>query len=163
MSKKTKKELEKEIKEMEEKIKKLEEEKLRALAEVQNLQKRFEREKEMYRKEGIKTALLKIADVLDLTLAALDDAARNLNDESYSKGFQLLSEQLSKSLNELGVVLERPVGEKFDFRKHHAVGTVETEEHEEGTIVEVLKCGIVFEDEVIRPSLVRVATAVNKS
>lgn len=162
MTRKTKKELEKELKDLKEKIKELEEEKLRAIADIQNLQKRFEREKERYRQEGIKTALLKIADVLDLTINALTDAARN-SDESYARGFNLLSDQLTNSLKELGLHLERPVGEKFDYRRHHAVGMVETDDHEEGTIVEVLRCGVVFNNEVLRPAVVRVAKHGNES
>ena len=49
------------------------------------------------------------------------------------------------------------VGEKFDPSQHEAIAREETDEHEEGTIVEEMQPGYRLHDRVLRPTLVKVA------
>ena len=49
------------------------------------------------------------------------------------------------------------VGEKFDPAQHEAIASEETDEHEEGTIVEEMQPGYRLHNRVLRPTLVKVA------
>ncbi|MCX7831341.1 MAG: nucleotide exchange factor GrpE [Actinobacteria bacterium] len=163
MSKKpTKKELEKELdnlnkklEEVQSELKILREEKLRLLAEIQNLHKRYEKEIEESRKNERRKVILEIAELIDLSFTALESATKS-SDENAAKGFRMIKEELEKKLCSLGIEIRDPKGEKFDYRFHHAVSTRETED-EEGTVVDVLKRCIVFDGEVLRPALVVVS------
>lgn len=158
----TKKELERELENLNKKLeeaileqKNLREEKIRLLAEIQNLHKRYEREIEETRKSERKKVVLEIAELLDLSFHALESVTKS-SDEHAAKGFRMIKEELERKLNSLGIEIKDPIGEKFDYRFHHAVSTKETEE-EEGTVVDVIKRCIVFNGEVIRPALVVVS------
>lgn len=157
---KTKKELMEEIENLNEEIAQLKEEKLRLLAEIQNLHKRYEREIEEARKSERKVVVQKIAEVIDLIFTAIDGIAATA-DEAVSTGFQMIAEELKKKLSQLEITVERPLGKKFDVRFHHAVGVNEVEDVEDDTIVEVLRSGIYYAGEVIRPALVIVAKRKN--
>lgn len=153
--KKTKKELEQELIQLKEECEKLKEEKLRLLADIQNLHKRLEREKEEARKAERRGFILQIADLLDLSLQALEHAA-GMADEANAKGFMMIKDELEKRLKALGVEIHFPLGEKFDYKFHHVVSAVDSDK-DEGTILEVIKRGILFEGEVLRPALVVVS------
>ncbi len=47
--------------------------------------------------------------------------------------------------------------QRFDPHFHEAIERVETNEHPEGTVIQVLQEGYLFDGRVLRPSLVRVA------
>lgn len=160
--KKLKKEIEKElhsalekIKELEAEVEILKEDKLRLLAEIQNLHKRYEREIVEARKSERKKVVLEIAELIDLTMTAIDTVSKS-QDKNLVAGFEMIRSELEKKLRNLGVEIQNPVGEKFDYRYHHAVSVKEDEESND-TILEVIRRGIVFEGEVLRPSLVVVS------
>ncbi|TMC66976.1 MAG: nucleotide exchange factor GrpE [Chloroflexota bacterium] len=50
-----------------------------------------------------------------------------------------------------------PLREKFDPAQHEAIASEETDEHEEGTIVEEMQPGYRLHNRVLRPTLVKVA------
>ena len=49
------------------------------------------------------------------------------------------------------------LGTRFDPRLHEAVGSEESTEHPEGTVVQELRPGYTMNGEVLRPSLVKIA------
>lgn len=162
----TKKELEAQLNELKKRCDELKQdledcknEKLRLLAEIQNLYKRHEREIEEIKKSEKKKVILEIAEILDLSLSAIRSLATNPN-ESVASGFKMIGEELEKKLKKLGVEFLFPEGEKFDYRYHHAVSAREADV-EEGTILEVIRSAIVFEGEVLRPAMVVVARKNN--
>lgn len=160
--KKLKKEIEQElhsalekIKQFEAEVENLKEDKLRLLAEIQNLHKRYEREIVEARKSERKKVVLEIAEIIDLTMTAIDTVSKS-QDKNLVAGFEMIRSELEKKLRNLGVEIQNPVGEKFDYRYHHAV-SVKEDEKSNDTILEVIRRGIVFEGEVLRPSLVVVS------
>lgn len=144
-----------------EELNKLREEKLRLLAEIQNLHKRYSKEIEDAKVSERKKVILEIAEIIDLTLTAFD-SAENSQDENLAQGMKMIKEELMKRLKNLGVEIQNPVGEKFDYRLHHALSVKETEQEDE-TVVEVVKRGIVYRGEVLRPSLVIVSKKIEKN
>ena len=65
--------------------------------------------------------------------------------------------QLKTIFDDLGVKPIAAVGEKFDPALHNAVMHMESDEHDEGVIVEEFQKGFILGDKVIRFSLVKVA------
>jgi molecular chaperone GrpE len=129
---------------------------VRRQADFENYRKRVEREREQDRHRGVELLveqLLPVLDAFDRALAAHDNPAY----EEYSKGFQLIHRQLWDALSKLGLERIESVGKEFNPHFHHAIESVETTEHPEGTVIGELQPGYVFHNRVLRPAMVRVA------
>ncbi len=74
-----------------------------------------------------------------------------------AQGVQAIHRNLLGVLERHGVTRFDSVGEPFDPRFHDAIGTVDSDEVESGTVAEELQRGYRWEDEVLRPARVRVA------
>jgi molecular chaperone GrpE len=129
---------------------------VRQLADLDNARKRIERE----RREDSARA---VAHVIEPILPVLDGFERALsahNDPAYEdfrKGFEIIYRQLLEALKRLGIERIETVGKPFDPHVHQAVERVESNEYEDGTIVDDLRHGYKLRDRVLRPALVRVA------
>ena len=135
---------------------------LRALAEYENLKKRFEREKIEFLRfsnERILTELLPIIDDFD---RAHDAAKEHTHGEVFSKGVEMILNQLHKLLNDNGVEKIKSVGEKFDPHMHEAIATVQTGEHPEDTIVEEISPGYMMNGRLLRAARVRISTRLEE-
>jgi molecular chaperone GrpE len=60
-------------------------------------------------------------------------------------------------LSQEGLTPIEAVGQPFNPELHQAVMQVESEEHEEGIVVEELQKGYMLKDKVIRPAMVKVS------
>lgn len=129
---------------------------LRRQADFDNYRKRIEKERgedsKRYTARMVE-ALIPIIDGFEHALAAHREAAY----ENYRKGFELIYKQLLDNLTKLGVERVEPVGQHFDPHLHQAVESTETDEAEDGTILQVYQPGYVFHGRVLRPAMVRVA------
>jgi molecular chaperone GrpE len=138
---------------------------LRRQADFDNYRKRIEKERAEDSKRHtarVIEALIPIVDGFEHALAAHREAAY----ENYRKGFELIHKQLLDNLTKLGVERVEPVGQPFDPHLHQAVERTETDEAEDGTILQVYQPGYVFHGRVLRPAMVRVAvhaTSASKS
>ena len=129
---------------------------LRRQADFDNYRKRIEKERAEDSKRHtarVIEALIPIVDGFEHALAAHREAAY----ENYRKGFELIYKQLLDNLTKLGVERVEPVGQPFDPHLHQAVERTETDEAEDGTILQVYQPGYVFHGRVLRPAMVRVA------
>jgi molecular chaperone GrpE len=129
---------------------------LRRQADFDNYRKRIEKERsddsKRYTARFIE-ALIPIVDGFEHALAAHNDPAY----ENYRKGFELIYKQLLDNLAKLGVERIEPLGQRFDPHMHQAMDRVETDEAEDGTILQVYQPGYVYHGRVLRPAMVRVA------
>jgi molecular chaperone GrpE len=129
---------------------------LRRQADFDNYRKRIEKERgedsKRYTARMVE-ALIPVIDGFEHALAAHREAAY----ENYRKGFELIYKQLLDNLTKLGVERVEPVGQHFDPHLHQAVESTETDEAEDGTILQVYQPGYVFHGRVLRPAMVRVA------
>jgi molecular chaperone GrpE len=73
--------------------------------------------------------------------------------EEILKSFDMLKMQFQMSLQAIGIA-EVKTDMLFDPALHEAVTSVPSEEHPEGTILEVIKAGYQLQGKVIRPALV---------
>lgn len=128
------------------------ERKLRAIADYQNLQKRFAQERK-------KITVLANAIILGQLLDILDDFDRTLQnlkiDEKDQVGIRLVRDKLVRLIDSNGLVgIKRNVGEKFDPNMCEAVGVVAvTKDEEDNTIREVVQKGYVMKEgeQLVRP------------
>lgn len=128
---------------------------LRALADCENYRKRVEREQSKAIREGRKDLLLALVEIADEFDRALDLA--HGDDSSLLEGFEIIHRLLQNRLQAEGVIRFRSKGEMFDPRLHEAAGTVAAGEHPPGSIVEEVRSGYKWGNELLRPARVIVA------
>jgi len=136
---------------------------LRALAEMENLRRRTEREVTDARTYGVTQFardVVTVADHMERALQALDDELRAEADarvKGLLDGVELTERELLKVLEKHGVRKLEPQGQKFDPHRHQAMFEVPDESVPTGTVVQVVQAGYTIGDRVLRPALVAVA------
>ena len=140
---------------------------LRALAEVENIRRRAQREREdalKYAVTGFARDLLSAADNLRRALASLPEAEiRDERTRSLLDGVAATERELLGAFERHGIRRIDPKGEPFDHNFHQAVFEAEAPGQPGGTIVEVLQPGYLLHDRLLRPAMVGVARQVAKS
>ena len=129
---------------------------LRRQADFENYRKRIEKERTDDSKRAtarVIEGLIPIIDGFEHALAA--HGAKEY--ENYRRGFELIYKQLVENVTKLGAERIDPVGKQFDPHQHQAMDRLETNDHEDGTVVQTFQPGYVFHGRVLRPAMVRVA------
>ncbi len=133
---------------------------LRALADAENARKRAHAEvaaASKYAVEKLVADLLPVADSLEAALVVHADEA------SLRSGVELTLKQLQTALAKVKVSEINPSGEhRFDPNLHQAMAAVESDA-EPNTVLSVMQKGYLLHDRVVRPALVTVAKAIEKS
>jgi len=135
---------------------------VRRQADFDNYRKRIEREREDDKRFGARRLIEDLLPVLDAFARAVkahDDPAY----QEYRKGLELIYRQLWDILARSGLERIQAEGKPFDPHYHQAIERVESTEHPEGTVVDVLQDGFLLHDRVIRPSMVRVSYTASHS
>jgi molecular chaperone GrpE len=136
---------------------------LRALAEMENLRRRTEREVAEARLYGITQFardVVTVADHMERALQALDDEIREKADarvKGLLDGVELTERELLKVLEKHGIRRLEPLGQKFDPHRHQAMFEVPDDSVPTGTVVQVVQAGYTIGERVLRPALVGVA------
>ncbi|MBW4827324.1 MAG: nucleotide exchange factor GrpE [Clostridiaceae bacterium] len=147
--------IEKELENKAKEIEDLNEMYLRLQADFVNYKKRVEKEKESiysYASEEIINSLLPIVDNFERALSSSTN-----KEDSFYEGMDMIYKQLLEVLEKNGLEEIEALHCEFDPNYHHAVFQEESEEHEEGIVLEVFQKGYKLNDKVIRPSMVKVA------
>jgi molecular chaperone GrpE len=100
--------------------------------------------------------LRKLLPLRDNLQRALEHAPEGI-DRNWFEGIKMVVRQFDDVLQAQGLSTIPAVGEKFDPAQHEAIASEETDEHEEGTIVEEMQPGYRLHNRVLRPTLVKVA------
>ena len=135
---------------------------VRRQADFENYRKRIEREREDDKRFGARSLLEDLLPVLDAFARAVkahDDPAY----QEYRKGLELIYRQLWDILARSGLERIQAEGKPFDPHYHQAIERLESSEHPEGTVVDVLQDGFLLHGRVIRPSMVRVSYTASHS
>ena len=123
----------------------------------QRLQADFENFKKITEKRN--QELIKFANE-DLILKFIDcyeDFSRALeteNDEDLRKGIELIYNKFSDTLQKEGVEEIKAKGEKFDLNKHEALMVQQSDDVENGYIIDELMKGYMYKDKVLKYSKV---------
>ena len=133
---------------------------LRALAEMENLRRRTEREvadSRLYSVTSFARDLLVVADNMRRALEAVTPELR-ASTQSAAKalvdGVELTERELLKALEKNGVRQFTPLGEKFDPNLHQAMFEVPDATVPAGSVVQVVQPGYMIGDRILRPALV---------
>ncbi len=146
----------KELEAKEQKIQELTDKLLRIMAEFDNYRKRTEKEKAQMFDMGVKSVIEKLLPVVDnfeRGLGAVDDANK---DNAIVQGFNMIYKQLMTMLDDIGVKPIEAVGKPFDPNFHNAVMHNEDENYGENIVAEEFQKGYMYNDMVVRHSMVRV-------
>jgi molecular chaperone GrpE len=130
----------------------------RARAELANARRRFEKERSEAGQLANITLLRRILPALDDLDRALKTMPAELRDNSWANGVSLVQRKFSNVLESEGVKpIEVKAGDTFDPQWHEAVTHEDSEQFKEGEIIAEVQKGYVVGEQVLRPSLVRVA------
>ena len=135
---------------------------LRAHAEMDNMRKRAEREREETAKYAISKFARDIAGVADNFERARqavppDAAEQDVVLKGLLEGVSMTEREFLNALEKNGVRRIVPKGETFNPHLHQAMMEAQNTDVAPGTIVEVYQAGYVIDDRVLRPAMVVVA------
>jgi molecular chaperone GrpE len=128
----------------------------RSVADFENYKRRSRQELVERTQYANEQLVLKLLPLLDNFQRALEHAPAGI-DQQWFDGVKLIAKQFEDILRAQGVSSITAVGEKFDPTQHEAIASEETDEHEEGTVVEEMQRGYKLHRKVLRPTLVKVA------
>jgi molecular chaperone GrpE len=128
---------------------------LRTLADFKNYRRRIERDGNKLAEDGKRAIILPLLDVIDDMEKALHWVS-NGNQPS-AKGVRFIHQKLLTLLAANGVVPFESAGTAFNPDRHEAVAMAEHEDSEAGTVVDELRRGYLWNNELLRPAQVRVA------
>ncbi|MZR29912.1 nucleotide exchange factor GrpE [Sneathiella litorea] len=139
---------------------------LRAMADVENMRRRAEREKQDAHTYGVtKFArdILGVADNLRRAIESIPDTAReNADVKSVLPGIEMTESELLNTLEKHQIRKIDPKGEKFDPNLHQAMYEIEDPSVEPGTVLQVTQAGFVIADRLLRPAMVGVSKGGQK-
>ncbi len=148
--------LKKEIDELKNQLKEKNEKLLRNLADLQNYQKRMQKEITSIREDTKKKYLNEIIDLYELLNKAYED-------NNPKKGLQLLLKNIENFFEKEKIKCIDCKGKNFDHNYHHAITTVEKKDCNDETIVEEVKKGYMIGDNILRPAQVIVVKNEEKN
>ena len=127
---------------------------LHTLADFTNYRRRIERDGNRLAEEGKRDILLSLLDIMD-------DMDRTLHwgdneEQDLLKVVGNIRQKLLALLETLGVFSFDSVGELFNHDLHEAVSIAENEDIKQGTVVDELRRGYLWKNELLRPAQVRV-------
>ncbi len=136
---------------------------LRAVAEMENLRKRAERDVKDARQYAIANFardMLTATDNLSRALMTMPQQARDEAEGTFKsliEGVEMTEREMIRLLEKNGIQKIDPKGEKFDPHFHQAMFEVPNPDAVEGTVTEVMQAGYVIGERVLRPAMVGVA------
>ena len=131
---------------------------LRLQAEIQNMRRINQRERQdaaKYRSQSLANHLLDVADNLERALAS---PAESDDAKAIHKGIEMVYNQFQQAFEKEGISVIDPLNQAFDPNFHQAVSMMPAGEGQEAdTVINVLQKGYMLQDRVLRPAMVIVA------
>ena len=134
---------------------------LRLQADLDNLQKRAERELANAHKfalDRFSQELLPVRDSLEMGLSAFTE--HDVNADKLREGVDLTLQMLTGAMEKFGISEINPQDEPFNPDHHQAMSMQEREDVAPNTVVTVVQKGYLLHGRLIRPAMVIVSSAV---
>ncbi|MGM0602126.1 MAG: nucleotide exchange factor GrpE [Bacillota bacterium] len=126
----------------------------RLQADFINYRKRSEKEKNEMTLKGKIELCEELLPVIDNFERALDSSEQ---EGDFFSGIEMIYRQIISVFDKEGIKEISALGEEFNPEFHEAIMRVESDEAEDGTVVDVMQKGYIVEGRVIRPAMVKVA------
>lgn len=135
---------------------------LRALAEVENVRRRAQRDKEdatRYAIAGFARDMVGVADNLRRALDSITPQARAASEglNALAVGVEMTESAMLAALERNGVKPIDAVGQPFDANRHEALFEIPDDTKPAGTVLQVMERGYMLRDRLLRPAKVGIA------
>lgn len=130
---------------------------LRTQADFDNFRRRSRQEKEDFAKYASAKLIEQLLPIVDNFERAIGASREAKDVDALQKGVDMIFRQLEQVLANEGLTPMNAVGQPFNPEFHQAIMQVESDEHEEGIVVEEVQKGYVLKDKVLRPAMVKVS------
>jgi molecular chaperone GrpE len=158
-------EIEKTYEELKEENEVLSEKMMRALAETENIRKKFfkeKREAEIYGGTRLARDLLTVLDNLNRALESVDDEMKE-KQNAFFEGIELTKKELLSTFSNHEInELAPEEGEKFDPKFHQAMFEGPHPKIEKGNIIQVMANGFTIGERLLRAAQVGVSSGILK-
>ena len=140
---------------------------LRALADMENLRRRSQKDREdalKYSAANFARDMLSVGDNLRRAIEAIpeDDDTDGAALVAFIEGVALTEKDLLAALERHGIEKIEPMGQKFDPQFHEAMFEVPAIDAETGTVMHIVEVGYLIHDRLLRPAKVGIAKAAPK-
>ena len=132
---------------------------LRTLAEMDNMRRRGQREREEYTRYATESLIRDLIPVLDNLDRALAAARAAEGAAKVVEGVELIQRELLRVLERQGVTRYSALGQSFDPTRHEATARVISAEQPADTVVAEVVPGYLLHGRVLRAAQVAVAAA----
>lgn len=132
---------------------------LRTKADLENYQRRMERDLINARKYALEKIAAELITVVDNLERCLESKIANSDDvvQNIYAGVELTLKMFLDVLHKFSIKQFNPLGENFNPEYHTAMATEEKAEAKPHTILKVIQKGYMLQDRLLRPALVIVA------
>ena len=130
---------------------------LRSQADMENLKRRFQKEKDDLVKFSNESLIRQLLPVVDNLKKALEHSQDENSLNALSEGVELTLKGLMDTLKRVGVEEVKALGEPFDPNFHEAMCEQEDNCVKSGTVLQELQKGYVLNKRLIRPAMVVVS------
>jgi len=134
---------------------------LRALAEMENVRKRAQRDVESAHRfavERFAADMIEVRDTLELGLAAAGAAAEAAK---FVEGAQATLRMVDKAFERAGIAVVDPIGQSFNPELHEAIMAQPSADHPVGSVLTVVQKGFTLNGRLLRPARVVIARGLD--
>jgi molecular chaperone GrpE len=135
---------------------------LRERAELENFKRRQARDKADALRFANESLLRDLLPIIDNLYRAIEHARTSREVDAIAEGVEMVVRSLTETLERHGVKIVEARGRPFDPAHHEAIGHVESE-HPPNTVVDEHQRGYLLHDRLLRPALVTIGKAPEKS
>ena len=135
---------------------------VRSQAEIENMKKRFQRDREEWIKFSNESLIKEILPSVDNLEKAIAHSRDEKSLDALREGVELTLKGLKNALDKAGVEEVKAVGEPFDPNFHEAVCQQQDDRVETGTVLQEFQKGYLLNQRLIRPAMVVVSKKENK-
>jgi len=154
LAKMTKPELLKKIEEVQKSAEKNYDLYMRSQADIDNVKKRFQKEKDDLAKYSNELLIKQLLPVIDSLNKAIDHSQDEKSTAALREGIELTLKGLTDALEKAGLERVKAIGEPFDPNFHEAISESEDNTKESGIVLKELQNGYILNHRLIRPSMV---------
>jgi molecular chaperone GrpE len=132
---------------------------LRALAEMENVRKRAQRDVEAAHRFAVERFGLDMIEVRDTLELGIQAAGTAPEAARFVEGMQATLRLVDKAFERAGIALVDPDGQVFNPEQHEAMTTQPSAERPPGTVLAVIQKGFTLNGRLLRPARVVIARA----